>query len=111
MLSDCWRKEERGGATALYSLMPFLGPAIGPIGERNLLDSVKTMLITISLLASWWISDSVHVMALDFLDCLHRRRRGPDPGLLLFKRDLRPGDSGEEEKEAAEKDWKRPTSH
>ncbi|KAJ5990223.1 MFS general substrate transporter [Penicillium canescens] len=31
VLSDCWRKEERGAATALYSLMPFLGPAIGPI--------------------------------------------------------------------------------
>ncbi|KAG2411947.1 hypothetical protein HFD88_009503 [Aspergillus terreus] len=31
VLSDCWRKEERGAATALYSLMPFIGPAIGPI--------------------------------------------------------------------------------
>lgn len=32
MLSDCWKKEERGTATAIYSLAPFLGPAIGPIG-------------------------------------------------------------------------------
>ncbi|KAK6810679.1 hypothetical protein RU639_013663 [Aspergillus parasiticus] len=31
VLSDCWRREERGAATALYSLMPFLGPAVGPI--------------------------------------------------------------------------------
>ncbi|KAI9167941.1 Efflux pump vrtL [Paramyrothecium foliicola] len=31
VLSDCWRKEERGTATAIYSLAPFLGPAIGPI--------------------------------------------------------------------------------
>ncbi|KAF9882785.1 hypothetical protein FE257_005153 [Aspergillus nanangensis] len=31
VLSDCWRKEERGAATALYSLMPFIGPAVGPI--------------------------------------------------------------------------------
>ncbi|KAF4971970.1 hypothetical protein FZEAL_9708 [Fusarium zealandicum] len=31
VLSDCWRAEERGTATAIYSLAPFLGPAIGPI--------------------------------------------------------------------------------
>ncbi|KAH6887616.1 major facilitator superfamily domain-containing protein [Thelonectria olida] len=31
VLSDCWRKEERGTATAIYSLAPFLGPAVGPI--------------------------------------------------------------------------------
>ncbi|KFA68964.1 hypothetical protein S40285_07005 [Stachybotrys chlorohalonatus IBT 40285] len=31
VLSDCWKKEERGTATAIYSLAPFLGPAIGPI--------------------------------------------------------------------------------
>lgn len=32
VLSDCWRAEERGTAHAIYSLAPFLGPAIGPIG-------------------------------------------------------------------------------
>jgi hypothetical protein len=32
VLSDCWRKNERGAATAVYSVMPFIGPAIGPIG-------------------------------------------------------------------------------
>ncbi|KAL6849034.1 hypothetical protein ACO1O0_008564 [Amphichorda felina] len=31
VLSDCWRADERGSATAVYSLAPFLGPAIGPI--------------------------------------------------------------------------------
>ncbi|KAF4455990.1 multidrug resistant [Fusarium albosuccineum] len=31
VLSDCWRAEERGTATAVYSLAPFLGPAVGPI--------------------------------------------------------------------------------
>ncbi|SPO04996.1 related to multidrug resistant protein [Cephalotrichum gorgonifer] len=31
VLSDCWRAEERGRASAAYSLAPFLGPAIGPI--------------------------------------------------------------------------------
>lgn len=31
VLSDCWAKEERGSAIALYSLAPFLGPAVGPI--------------------------------------------------------------------------------
>jgi MFS family permease len=33
VLSDCWRPEERGTAHAVYSLAPFLGPAVGPIGE------------------------------------------------------------------------------
>lgn len=37
VLSDCWRAEERGSATAVYSLAPFLGPAIGPIGKRRTL--------------------------------------------------------------------------
>jgi MFS family permease len=32
VLSDCWSPEERGSAHALYSLAPFLGPAVGPIG-------------------------------------------------------------------------------
>lgn len=36
MLSDCWKAEERGSAVAVYSLAPFLGPAIGPIGESRL---------------------------------------------------------------------------
>ncbi|EEP75722.1 conserved hypothetical protein [Uncinocarpus reesii 1704] len=31
MLSDCWRKEERGKAIAIYSLAPFIGPVVGPI--------------------------------------------------------------------------------
>jgi type IV secretory pathway TrbF-like protein len=33
VLSDCWRADERGAATALYSVMPFLGPAVAPIGK------------------------------------------------------------------------------
>jgi hypothetical protein len=35
VLSDCWRAEERGKAIAIYSLAPFLGPVVGPIGERS----------------------------------------------------------------------------
>ena len=31
VLSDCWKPEERGKAISIYSLMPLLGPAIGPI--------------------------------------------------------------------------------
>ncbi|KAJ9633931.1 hypothetical protein H2199_009180 [Coniosporium tulheliwenetii] len=31
VLSDCWRTEERGKAIAIYSLAPFVGPAVGPI--------------------------------------------------------------------------------
>lgn len=31
VLSDCWSKEDRGSALALYSLAPFIGPAVGPI--------------------------------------------------------------------------------
>lgn len=31
VLSDCWSKDERGSALALYSLAPFIGPAVGPI--------------------------------------------------------------------------------
>ncbi|ETN43755.1 uncharacterized protein HMPREF1541_02914 [Cyphellophora europaea CBS 101466] len=31
VLSDCWAKEERGSSLALYSLAPFIGPAVGPI--------------------------------------------------------------------------------
>ncbi|KAK6211260.1 MFS multidrug transporter [Colletotrichum tabaci] len=36
VLSDCWRAEERGTATAIYSLAPFLGPAVGPIAAGYL---------------------------------------------------------------------------
>ncbi|PGH02305.1 hypothetical protein GX51_04746 [Blastomyces parvus] len=31
VISDCWRAEERGKSIAIYSLAPFIGPAIGPI--------------------------------------------------------------------------------
>lgn len=31
ILSDCWTAEERGQAVGLYSLMPLLGPAVGPV--------------------------------------------------------------------------------
>ncbi|KAF5506391.1 Efflux pump vrtL [Colletotrichum siamense] len=36
VLSDCFRAEERGTATAIYSLAPFLGPAVGPIAAGYL---------------------------------------------------------------------------
>jgi len=41
VLSDCWTAEERGGATAIYSLAPFLGPAIGPIAGGYLTQYVS----------------------------------------------------------------------
>lgn len=44
MLSDCWKAEERGSATAVYSLAPFLGPAIGPIGMYDLDPTTVSML-------------------------------------------------------------------
>ncbi|KAK2745313.1 hypothetical protein FQN55_006217 [Onygenales sp. PD_40] len=31
VLSDCWKAEERGKSIAIYSLAPFIGPAVGPI--------------------------------------------------------------------------------
>jgi MFS family permease len=31
VLGDCWHREERGKAIAIYSLAPLLGPVIGPI--------------------------------------------------------------------------------
>ena len=31
VLSDAWRTDERGAAIAVYSLMPMVGPAVGPI--------------------------------------------------------------------------------
>ncbi|KAG0698144.1 MFS polyamine transporter [Suillus ampliporus] len=31
ILGDCWRPEERGKASAVFSLAPLLGPVIGPI--------------------------------------------------------------------------------
>lgn len=31
ILSDCWTAEQRGQAVGIYSLMPLLGPAVGPI--------------------------------------------------------------------------------
>ncbi|KEF52091.1 uncharacterized protein A1O9_11717 [Exophiala aquamarina CBS 119918] len=31
VLSDCFRAEDRGSAIAVYSLMPFIGPALGPV--------------------------------------------------------------------------------
>ncbi|PGG99985.1 hypothetical protein AJ79_08347 [Helicocarpus griseus UAMH5409] len=31
VISDCWKAEERGKSIAIYSLAPFIGPAVGPI--------------------------------------------------------------------------------
>lgn len=45
VLSDCWRKNERGAATAVYSVMPFIGPAIGPIGMIPLYHCKRPRLI------------------------------------------------------------------
>ena len=31
MLGDSWNADERGAAISVYSLMPLIGPAVGPI--------------------------------------------------------------------------------
>ena len=31
ILSDCWRREERGKSIAVFTFMPLLGPALGPV--------------------------------------------------------------------------------
>ncbi|OAX82710.1 hypothetical protein ACJ72_02943 [Emergomyces africanus] len=36
VISDCWRAEERGKSIAIYSLAPFIGPAIGPIAGGSI---------------------------------------------------------------------------
>lgn len=52
MISDCWRAEERGKAVAIYSLAPFIGPVVGPIGEHQPVD---TRIIGLTAFpCSWW---------------------------------------------------------
>ncbi|KAH6987234.1 major facilitator superfamily domain-containing protein [Ilyonectria destructans] len=64
VLSDCWRAEERGTATAIYSLAPFLGPAVGPIAGGYLTQYMNWRWI-------FWIVSAadalVQVLALLFL--------------------------------------------
>ncbi|KAL2753113.1 hypothetical protein ACRALDRAFT_1083567 [Sodiomyces alcalophilus JCM 7366] len=76
VLSDCWRAEERGMATAIYSLAPFLGPAVGPIAAGYLTQNLDWRWIfwTVS------IADAlVQVLAFLFL------RETYAPKILLLK--------------------------
>ncbi|KAI6783460.1 uncharacterized protein J7T54_005489 [Emericellopsis cladophorae] len=69
VLSDCWKAEERGRATAVYSLAPFLGPAIGPVAAGYLVQhaSWRWIFWTVS------IADAlVQVLALLFLPETYR---------------------------------------
>lgn len=41
VLGDSWRPEERGAAIAVYSLMPLIGPSIGPVVAGQLTTNVN----------------------------------------------------------------------
>lgn len=83
-MSDCWRAEERGKAIAIYSLAPFLGPSIGPIGNLTPSRSTQTFLTTFS----WWCHNSTNYMAMDLLGHINRRCLRPNLGDTLSQRDL-----------------------
>ncbi|EEH10067.1 polyamine transporter 1 [Histoplasma capsulatum G186AR] len=46
VISDCWRAEERGKSIAIYSLAPFIGPAVGPIEKETPSKKACTKLTT-----------------------------------------------------------------
>ena len=83
MLSDCWRKEERGTATAIYSLAPFLGPAVGPIGKSSTLRA-NPKLTTYSCR----LFDPAFELALDLLGRLYSRCCGADTCVPVPARDI-----------------------
>jgi multidrug resistance protein len=69
VLSDCWRAEERGTALAVYSLAPFLGPAVGPIAGgyitqyttwRWIFHSTSIFDLLIQLLAFLFLKETYH---------------------------------------------------
>ena len=80
-LGDCWRTNERGLAVSIYSLAPFLGPAIGPIAGGF-----------ITGYASWrWIfhATSIAIALLQLVALLCLRETYPPRLLQLHARKLR----------------------
>ncbi|GME60332.1 putative mfs multidrug transporter protein [Neofusicoccum parvum] len=67
VLSDCWRTEERGKAIAIYSLAPFIGPAVGPIlgglftehtTWRWVFWSVSIADVVVQIMATIWLPET-----------------------------------------------------
>ncbi|EGC44541.1 polyamine transporter 1 [Histoplasma capsulatum var. duboisii H88] len=69
VISDCWRAEERGKSIAIYSLAPFIGPAIGPIGESMKPPPFppQRSLYEANYPQSWRFYGKTYYLALDFL--------------------------------------------
>ena len=80
-MSDCWHKEERGSAIALYSLMPFLGPVIGPIAGGYLTQYMSWRWI-------FWIV-SIADVVVQVLACLFLSETYAPAILAAKKRKLR----------------------
>jgi MFS family permease len=97
VLSDCWTKDERGSAIALYSLMPFIGPAVGPIAGgyitlhttwRWIFWSTSIADVLIQILAFGYLDETYHPAILKKIcqrkwletgnDKLHTKWQTPD---------------------------------
>ncbi|KAL8963333.1 MAG: hypothetical protein Q9193_000397, partial [Seirophora villosa] len=65
VLSDCFRADQRGRAIAVYSLMPFISPAIGPIAGGYLTQHTTWRWV-------FWMTSifdvAVQILAFAFLD-------------------------------------------
>ncbi|KAL8959223.1 MAG: hypothetical protein Q9183_005673 [Haloplaca sp. 2 TL-2023] len=65
VLSDCFRADQRGRAIAVYSLMPFISPAIGPIAGGYLTQYTTWRWV-------FWMTSlfdiAVQILAFAFLD-------------------------------------------
>jgi MFS family permease len=57
-LSDCWRAEERGKSIAIYSLAPFLGPALGPVGKNRAILFCENVVL-IGVLAGGFVTEQI----------------------------------------------------
>ncbi|EON60865.1 hypothetical protein W97_00075 [Coniosporium apollinis CBS 100218] len=111
VLSDCWRAEERGKAVAIYSLAPFLGPAVGPIAGgyiaqyttwRWIFWSVSIADAVVQLLAFLFLQETYapKILAVKAKklrqetgnDALHTKWQSPDHsfGQILRKNLVRP---------------------
>ncbi|KAL8838700.1 MAG: hypothetical protein Q9176_004940 [Flavoplaca citrina] len=111
VLSDCFRADQRGRAIAVYSLMPFISPAIGPIAGGYLTQHTTWRWV-------FWMTSlfdiAVQILAFAFLDetfppvllakkamalrkqtgneALHTKWQGPDHSMkkILMKSLVRP---------------------
>jgi MFS family permease len=77
VLSDLWRPEERGRGAALYSLMPLLGPALGPLLSGQI---AQVMLSLMAVCSKPFRSSSVPTLGSPQLQLARRRL---EMGLLL----------------------------